>query len=133
MSWGWHAAGGPSSSDVGAPSTEAAPGLERLLPSVGPERLTTSLRAVVDPELGVNVVDLGLVYEAEVRAGIARIVMTTTSPACPIGSYLEDAVRWSLLDIPGVVDVEIELTHEPPWSPARMSDAARQALGVPLR
>jgi metal-sulfur cluster biosynthetic enzyme len=87
------------------------------------------LRTVMDPELGVNIVDLGLVYGAQVVDGVALILMTTTSPACPIGSYLTDAIRWSLLEVVGLVDVDVELTHDPPWSPARMSDEAKAALG----
>ncbi len=83
----------------------------------------------MDPELGLNIVDLGLVYESDVHAGVARVLMTTTSPACPIGSFLEDQVRWALLEVPGVIDVEVEVTHEPAWSPTLMSSAARDALG----
>jgi metal-sulfur cluster biosynthetic enzyme len=88
-----------------------------------------ALRGVLDPELGVGIVDLGLVYGVEVGDGVVRIRMTTTTPACPIGSYLEDAVRWTVLQLEGVLDVQIELTYEPLWSPERMSDAARAALG----
>jgi metal-sulfur cluster biosynthetic enzyme len=105
--------------------------LSRLLPATDSATLTERLRSVIDPEIGVNVVDLGLVYGCDVNAGVARVLLTTTTPACPIGSYLEDAVRWTLLDVPGVVDVEVEVTHEPPWSPALMSPAARLALGLP--
>jgi metal-sulfur cluster biosynthetic enzyme len=105
--------------------------LSRLLPAVDVEDLTARLRTVVDPEIGVNVVDLGLVYECDIHAGVAHVLMTTTTPACPIGSFLEDQVRWALLDAPGVVDVEVEITHEPAWSPALMSPAARVALGMP--
>jgi metal-sulfur cluster biosynthetic enzyme len=105
--------------------------LSRLLPAVDVEDLTARLRTVVDPEIGVNVVDLGLVYECDIHAGVAHVLMTTTTPACPIGSFLEDQVRWALLDAPGVVDVEVEITHDPAWSPALMSPAARVALGMP--
>lgn len=129
MSWG---VGEAPTTGPSTESPDAAPTIDLgRPPGVDPRLLWSCLRSVIDPELGVNVVDLGLVYEAEVRTGIARIVMTTTSPACPIGGFLEDAVRWSLLELPGVVDVEIELTHEPPWTPAHMTDAARRALGMP--
>ncbi len=103
--------------------------LSRLLPAVDDDALLEHLRTVMDPELGLNIVDLGLVYESDVHAGVAHVLMTTTSPACPIGSYLEDQVRWALLEIPGVVDVEVEVTHEPAWSPQLMTPAARIALG----
>ncbi len=104
--------------------------LARLLgPEVDAGRLVEELRAVIDPELGVNIVDLGLVYSAEMVDGVAHILMTTTTPACPIGSYLRDEIRWALLRVDQVLDVEVELTHEPPWSPDRMSDEAKAQLG----
>ena len=103
--------------------------LSRLLPAVDNGTILERLRTVMDPELGLNIVDLGLVYESDVHAGVAHVLMTTTSPACPIGSFLEDQVRWALLEVPGVIDVEVEVTHEPAWSPTLMSSAARDALG----
>lgn len=105
-------------------------GLDRLLgPEVDSARLIEELRRVIDPELGVNIVDLGLVYGAQMVDGIAHILMTTTTPACPIGSYLRDEIQWALLRLDRVLDVEVELTHEPPWSPDRMSDEAKDQLG----
>lgn len=105
--------------------------LSRLLPAVDETAVRGRLRTVVDPEIGVNIVDLGLVYACEVRAGVAHVLMTTTTPACPIGSFLEDSIRWALLDEPGIVDVEVVVTHEPPWTPALMSADARAMLGLP--
>src|SRR5512141_3017739 len=105
--------------------------LSRLLPAADPADLTQRLRTVVDPEIGVNIVDLGLVYECDVHAGVAHVLMTTTTPACPIGSFLEDQVRWALLEAPGVVDVEVEVPHYPAWTPALMTPAARRALALP--
>jgi metal-sulfur cluster biosynthetic enzyme len=105
-------------------------GLTRLQSEeVDSGRLVEELRAVIDPELGVNIVDLGLVYGAEMVDGVAHILMTTTTPACPIGSYLRDEIRWALLRVDRILDVEVELTHEPPWSPDRMSDEAKIQLG----
>ncbi len=105
-------------------------GLARLLGAeVDSGRLIEELRGVIDPELGVNIVDLGLVYGAQMVEGVAHILMTTTTPACPIGSYLRDEIRWALLRIDRVLDVEVELTHEPPWAPDRMSDEAKDQLG----
>jgi metal-sulfur cluster biosynthetic enzyme len=94
--------------------------------------LVGRLRSVIDPELGVSIVDLGLVYACGMEGSVATVLLTTTTPACPIGSYLEQAIRWALCDLPGVTDVEVELTHEPPWTTARMSPAARLALGMPV-
>lgn len=105
-------------------------GLARLLGAeVDSGQLVEELRTVIDPELGINIVDLGLVYGTEMVDGVAHILMTTTTPACPIGSYLRDEIRWALLRVDRILDVEVELTHEPPWSPDRMSDAAKVQLG----
>lgn len=105
--------------------------LPRPLPDPDPADLLARLRSVMDPEIGVNIVDLGLVYECDTNGGVAHVLMTTTTPACPIGSLLEDQVRWALLRAPGVRDVEVEITHDPGWSPALMSPDARAALGLP--
>src|ERR1035437_2015577 len=98
-----------------------------LPPDLAP--LAGRLRLVMDPELGVNIVDLGLVYGAEVVDGVAHVLMTTTTPACPFRSFLSDQGRWAILDVDGIHEVEIELTHEPPWSPNRMSDEAKVQMG----
>ncbi len=96
-----------------------------------PEPVHEALRTVIDPELGINLVDLGLVYDVAVEDGVAYVTLTTTTPACPIGSFLEDQVRWAVLRLPGILGVEVVLVHEPPWMPAMMSDAARTVLGWP--
>jgi metal-sulfur cluster biosynthetic enzyme len=97
------------------------------------EAMTEALRTVIDPELGVNIVDLGLVYDAQVVDGVARLLITTTTPACPLGPYLTDAIRWALLELDGVLDVEVEVTYDPLWSPELMTDLARAQLGWPPR
>lgn len=88
-----------------------------------------ALRTVIDPELGINLVDLGLVYGVTVSDGIAYVTLTVTTPACPIGSYLEDQVRWAVLRLDGVLGVEVEVTLDPPWTPALMTEDARRVLG----
>lgn len=97
--------------------------------NVAQSRLLEALRSVDDPELGVNIVDLGLVYDAAVVDGQARILITTTTPVCPLGPYLSSAIRWALLDVDGILDVAITVTYEPLWSPDRMTDLAREQLG----
>lgn len=97
--------------------------------TVDQSQVVAQLHTVIDPELGIDVVSLGLVYGAQVADGVAHILMTTTTPACPIGSYLSDAIRWALLELPGILDVAVEVTHDPPWSPDRMSDEAKLQLG----
>jgi metal-sulfur cluster biosynthetic enzyme len=90
-----------------------------------------ALRSVIDPELGVNLVDLGLVYGAVVHNGYATITLTTTTPTCPLGTYLSDQVEWALRSLPGIEEVEIEVVHSPAWSPAMLSESARRMLGWP--
>lgn len=88
-----------------------------------------ALRMVIDPELGENVVDLGLIYEITVEEGIARIEMTTTTRGCPATAFLKDAVQSAAWAVPGIHFAEVKLTYEPQWSPAMMSEAARKSLG----
>jgi metal-sulfur cluster biosynthetic enzyme len=89
-----------------------------------------ALRHVVDPEIGVNIVDLGLVYRIDVEGGHARIAMTMTSPTCPLADYLKDLVTSAIRQhVPNVADVHITLEWEPPWDPDMMSDEARRQLG----
>ena len=88
-----------------------------------------ALRHVIDPEIGVNIVDLGLVYRIEVEGARARIAMTMTSPACPLADYLKDLVTSAILErVADVADVDISLEWEPPWDPDMMSDEARRQL-----
>ncbi len=88
------------------------------------------LRSVIDPELGVNIVDLGLVYDVAIAAdGSVAIEMTLTTPGCPLGGFLEDQIRACLAQLPQVRGVAVRLVWEPPWSPEAMSEAAREQLG----
>ena len=94
------------------------------------EALLDALRAVDDPEAGMNIVELGLVYGVEATPPVAKVRMTMTSPACPLGDYLTDAVRDALLArFPEITQVEVELVWEPPWTPERMSEEARNFFG----
>jgi metal-sulfur cluster biosynthetic enzyme len=95
------------------------------------EDVREALREVIDPELGVNIVDLGLVYDIDVAdAGTVRITMTMTSPACPMRDYLQDLVESSVIArVHGVGAVIVDVVDEPPWSPDLMSDEARRLLG----
>jgi metal-sulfur cluster biosynthetic enzyme len=108
-----------------------APGVLGLLAEpLGPELVRRLLRAVIDPELGVNIVDLGLVCDIAVDpGGTVAIAMTLTTPGCPLGGFLEDEIRACLTQLPQVRDVLVELVWEPPWKPAAMSDAAKEQLG----
>lgn len=95
------------------------------------ERIKDALRLVVDPELGYNIVDLGLIYDVAVEdGGVARITMTTTTRGCPASSYLKDGARDAVCGVPAVEFVEVKLTYEPPWTPEMMSTEAREHLGI---
>jgi len=93
-------------------------------------QVRTALTEVNDPEIGINIVDLGLIYGIEVINGSVFVKMTMTTRACPLHAYLskaaEDAIRGHF---PDVKAVHIELVWEPPWDPARMSELARKQLG----
>lgn len=88
-----------------------------------------TLATVYDPELGINLVDLGLVYRLEVRDGEASVEMTLTTPGCPMSDSMPEAVERALMDIPGITHVSVELVWEPRWLPERMTNAAKRELG----
>jgi metal-sulfur cluster biosynthetic enzyme len=89
-----------------------------------------ALRQVVDPELGVNIVDLGLIQAIDVADADVRVTMTMTTPACPLRDYIQDLVESTLLDRLGSAQrVTVTIVDDPPWSPDMMSEAARRQLG----
>jgi len=89
-----------------------------------------ALRTVIDPELGVSIVDLGLVYHVEIDGARVRVEMTMTSPACPLRDYIKDLVVTAIAERAAELeDIEIVIVTEPPWTPEMMSDAARRQLG----
>ncbi|MDP3794670.1 MAG: metal-sulfur cluster assembly factor [bacterium] len=89
-----------------------------------------ALTSIIDPELGVNIVDLGLVYDVQFRGGAVKVTMTLTTPACPLDDYFRKAIEEALRKVPGVVSVEVVFTFEPLWDRSRMSEAARLQLGI---
>ncbi len=94
------------------------------------EDLLQALLRVNDPEVGVNIVDLGLVYSTEIRERQVRIVMTMTTPAFPMHSYLTQEVRAAILSqCEEVEDVHVELVWDPPWSPKMISEEGKRQLG----
>lgn len=92
--------------------------------------ITKVLETVLDPELGVSVVDLGLVYGVAIKDGAVKITMTLTTIGCPLFQTIETEVKEKVLAIPGVTSVETELTFTPPWDPSRMSEKAKAELGM---
>lgn len=94
------------------------------------KEVRTVLRGVIDPEVGVNIVDLGLVYGVEISKNRLHIDLTMTTPACPMGEMILDDVHEALTALaPTDVEIDIELVWDPPWSPDKMSDHARKHLG----
>jgi len=87
-----------------------------------------ALKQVIDPELGVNIVDLGLVYRIELSGTHVRIDMTMTSAACPLGDFLKELVESTLNAAVGPVDVDVVFVWDPPWTPDMMSETARELL-----
>ena len=94
------------------------------------DQFLEALRSVIDPELMINVVDLGLIYSVEQDENTVNVDMTLTSPACPAGPQLMQQAKLALEQLEDVEQAEIRLTMSPPWSPERMTDDARDQLGI---
>ncbi len=93
--------------------------------------IQAALRQVIDPELGCNIVDLGLVYDVTVEeGGVVRITMTTTTPGCPATTYLKQGAGDAASAVPGVEFVDVKLTYEPRWAPELMSAEAKAHFGI---
>ena len=93
------------------------------------EDVVEALRGVEDPELGMDIVELGLFYEAEVAGPKVKVIHSLTSMGCPAGPMIQEGMHDAVAALPGVEEVEIELTFDPPWTPDRMSDDAKFILG----
>lgn len=95
-----------------------------------PETVRKALRAVKDPELNLNIIDIGLVYDVAVdEAGAVKVTMTLTSPGCPSGAEIMEDARRVVSDLEGVSSVEVELVWEPYWTPERMDPRVKAFLG----
>jgi metal-sulfur cluster biosynthetic enzyme len=89
-----------------------------------------TLRQVIDPELGCNIVDLGLVYSITISGSKVSVMMTLTTLGCPMHESIRWGVRTALLELEGVDDAEVEVVWDPPWNPAMMTEVGRSATGV---
>ena len=97
---------------------------------VSAELARKALRAVKDPELGLNIIDIGLVYDVAVTDdGVAHVKMTLTSPGCPAGAEITEDVKRTLMDLDGITDVDLEIVWEPYWTPEKMDPRVRAFLG----
>ncbi len=104
--------------------------LDKLSPDE--QRLLGSLETVFDPETGIGVVDMGLIYgiALDAASGGCKVTMTLTTPACPMADALTDGVKRRLIAQDGVDSVEVDLTFEPMWSPEMVSESARTKMGM---
>jgi radical SAM protein with 4Fe4S-binding SPASM domain len=110
----------PPGAPTGSPLGVIAGASDVRTASATPEQVMNALRSVLDPELSLSVVDLGLIYGVTITGSTVRITMTLTAPGCPLHEVMTDWVRRAVLEVPGVEQVEVTLTFDPPWSPARM-------------
>lgn len=96
------------------------------------QTVTEALRQIIDPELHLNIVDLGLIYDIAIdhQSGVVEISMTLTSPGCPLSYVFEEWIPNAIKKIEGVQDVKIQLVWDPPWDPEKISEDAREELGM---
>jgi FeS assembly SUF system protein len=95
------------------------------------ERIVEALKSVYDPEIPVDIYELGLIYDIEVSEdGDVVVTMTLTTPHCPVAESMPSEVELRVLSVPGVRDAEVKLVWDPPWDPSKMSDEARLELGM---
>lgn len=99
-------------------------------PVVDEQAVRKALREVKDPELDMNIIDLGLVYDVEVAGGEVRVKMTLTSPGCPAGPMITNDAYRVIRGLAGVQDVDIEIVWEPYWTPERMDPKVRALMGL---
>ena len=119
----------PATTEPNAADTDASP--EARTPEQIREGVVTVLKTVYDPEIPVDIYELGLVYEVDVDAERAvSIRMTLTSPMCPVAETLPPEVEAKARTVEGVRDVKLDLVWDPPWNPGMMSEAARLELGM---
>ncbi len=101
------------------------------MPSLQEDIVLEHLRSIIDPELGISIVDLGLVYSVLVQEGTVTVRMTLTSPACPLGAVIQGQVHQALTKLPWVKEPKVELVWSPRWDPRTMaSEDARMELGI---
>jgi metal-sulfur cluster biosynthetic enzyme len=97
---------------------------------VAESTILETLRQVIDPELGCNIVDLGLIYSVQIVAGSVSVVMTLTTPGCPMHDSIRSGAQEALLNLDGIENADIQVVWDPPWHPSMMTDFGRAATGV---
>ena len=94
------------------------------------DEIIAALRQIFDPEIPVNIYDLGLIYNVEVANGHAVITMTLTTPHCPVAETMPGEVEMRVMSVPGIASAEVALVWDPPWDPGKMSDEAKLEMGM---
>lgn len=89
-----------------------------------------ALETVLDPELGISIVDLGLIFDMSIKKNSVKITMTLTTIGCPLFQTIENEIKEKILSVPGVETVEVDLTFNPPWNSSRLSEKAKAELGI---
>jgi FeS assembly SUF system protein len=117
----------PHSAEVSPRTAEPAPAdLSQIR-----EDVVAALRTIFDPEIPVNIYDLGLIYDLDIdQEGVVEIRMTLTAPGCPVAGTFPDTVAAGVLGVPGVTDVRVDLVWDPPWDKERLSEEAKLQLGL---
>lgn len=96
------------------------------------ENIWGALENVIDPELGIDIVNLGLIYDVELNdEGLCKVKMTLTAMGCPLAGHIEQDIKHALADIPEVKETEVNIVWDPPWGKDKMSRYAKIALGIP--
>lgn len=99
--------------------------------TVEKEKIIEALRDVYDPEIPINVYDLGLIYDIQIDdTNRVQVTMTLTAPGCGMGPYIAQSAEWRIAEVEGVVDVEVEMTFDPPWTPDLLSEEGKTLLGI---
>ena len=94
------------------------------------EKVIAEIRKIYDPEIPVNIYELGLIYDVKVKEAKAKIIMTLTTPNCPVAESLPQEVKDSVMQVEGVEEVDLDLVFEPPWEKSMMSEAAKLELNL---
>ncbi len=98
--------------------------------SLNKEKVIEALKEVYDPEIPVNIVDLGLIYEVEIDNGEVDVKMTLTAAGCGMGPYIAQQAEWAISELDEVEDVNVDIVFEPPWDPEKITEDGKKLLGI---
>ncbi len=101
-----------------------------LASALNEQTVLAALQQVIDPEIGCNIVDLGLIYNIAIADAKVSVQMTLTTPGCPMGESIAQGAQWALLGLAGVEEAAVEIVWDPPWQPAMMTAIGRAAVGL---